>query len=75
VYVRTEQLLAALADPASPAEGGNVEQYLSSFALTQTALGRLPTQEVAQVIFFLASPEASAITGQCIPVDCGTFPQ
>jgi 3-oxoacyl-[acyl-carrier protein] reductase/meso-butanediol dehydrogenase/(S,S)-butanediol dehydrogenase/diacetyl reductase len=76
VYVRTGQLLTALSDPASPVQGGDVEAYLDSFASTQTALGRLPTpQEVAQVVFFLASPAASAITGQCIPVDCGVFPQ
>ncbi len=76
VYVETEHILSSLSEAASPAQGQSVESYLTSFASTQTALGRLPTaQEVAEVIFFLASPAASAITGQCINVDCGTYPQ
>ena len=76
VYVETEQILYALSDPASPAGGQSVETYLRSFASKETALGRLPSlQEVAEVVFFLASPAASAITGQCLNVDCGALPQ
>jgi len=76
VYVRTEQLASALQEPVSPAAGQEVQEYLSSFAATQTALGRLPEAgEVAEVVYFLASPAASAITGQCINVDCGVLPQ
>jgi 3-oxoacyl-[acyl-carrier protein] reductase/meso-butanediol dehydrogenase/(S,S)-butanediol dehydrogenase/diacetyl reductase len=76
VYVRTEHVLASLAEAASPAQGKDVDAYLASFASTQTALGRLPTaQEVAETVFFLAGPAASAITGQCLNVDCGTLPQ
>lgn len=76
VYVPTEKILAALEEPQSPARGQKVEDYLASFAATQTALGRLPTaREVAEVVYFLSSPASSAVSGQCINVDCGTLPQ
>ncbi len=76
VYVETETLSAALAEPAAPAQGQDVKAYLTSFASTQTTLGRLPmAQEVADTALFLASDAASAITGQCLNVDCGTLPQ
>lgn len=76
VYVETPYILHSLEEKASPAQGKSVRDYLDTFAKTQTALGRLPTaEEVAQAVFFLASPQASAITGQCINVDCGVLPQ
>jgi 3-oxoacyl-[acyl-carrier protein] reductase/meso-butanediol dehydrogenase/(S,S)-butanediol dehydrogenase/diacetyl reductase len=76
VYVETDHVLAALAEPASPAQGRDVGAYLASFAANQTALGRFPSaEEVAEAVAFLAGPAASAITGQCLNVDCGTLPQ
>jgi NAD(P)-dependent dehydrogenase (short-subunit alcohol dehydrogenase family) len=76
VYVRTEGLGEALAEEESPTAGRDVTAYLAEFAKTQTALGVLPTAEqVANACVFLASQAASAITGQCLNVDCGVLPQ
>jgi NAD(P)-dependent dehydrogenase (short-subunit alcohol dehydrogenase family) len=76
VYVDTEWIRRSLGEFSSPVAGRNVDAYLAEFAATQTALGRLPeAAEVAEVVYFLASGHASAITGQCINVDCGTLPQ
>jgi len=76
VYVRTEGLEEALAEPNSPASGRDLSAYLSEFAASQAALQVLPTSDqVAQACLFLASPAASAITAQCINVDCGVMPQ
>ena len=75
-YVRTAHLYAALSDPASSARGRGVGKFLATIATAQTALGRLASaREVAQVVSFLASPASSAITGQCLNVDCGALPQ
>lgn len=76
VYVETPYILNSLEEKNSPAQGQPVKTYLAQFAKTQTALGRLPTAgEVARAVWFLAGPEASAITGQCLNIDCGTLPQ
>jgi NAD(P)-dependent dehydrogenase (short-subunit alcohol dehydrogenase family) len=76
VYVRTEGLLEALDDPNAPPGDDDVEQYLQDFAASQSSLGVLPTgEEIGQACLFLASAGASAITGQCINVDCGVLPQ
>lgn len=76
VYVKTDTILEELRSKESPAQGENVSLYLENFARTQSALERLPTPgEIANVCLFLASDEASAITGQCINVDCGVLPQ
>jgi 3-oxoacyl-[acyl-carrier protein] reductase/meso-butanediol dehydrogenase/(S,S)-butanediol dehydrogenase/diacetyl reductase len=76
VYVTTPGLIEALADPRSPLGGGELEPFLADFAKSQAALQRLPTdREVADVCLFLASDGASAVTAQCINVDCGVLPQ
>ena len=75
VLVNTDGLIEALNNPHSPARG-NTKKFLDEFASTQSAFGRLPSvAEVGDVCVFLASDKASAITGQCINVDCGVFPQ
>jgi NAD(P)-dependent dehydrogenase (short-subunit alcohol dehydrogenase family) len=76
VYVETPGVLEALEDPVSPAEGRRVADYLEEFTQANTALKRLPqAHEVGELCLFLASHGASAVTGQCINVDCGVMPQ
>ena len=75
VLVKTKGLVQALEDEYAPADS-NIDTFLSEFREKQTALNRLPSiEEVAQMVVFLASKNASAITGQCINVDCGVLPQ
>ena len=76
VYVETEGLQEALSTADAPPAGQPIPEYLKDFARTQSALGRLPrAEEVAAACVMLASPAASAITGQCLNVDCGVLPQ
>lgn len=75
VYVSTAGLEAALGDEWSPSGEESSTAYLAEFARTQAALGRLPAaEEIATVCLFLASAAASAITSQCLNVDCGVLP-
>lgn len=75
VLIPTEGLIHALKSAHAPAKS-DPKEFISKFALDNAALKRLPTgPEVAATCVFLASPAASAITGQCINVDCGVFPQ
>jgi NAD(P)-dependent dehydrogenase (short-subunit alcohol dehydrogenase family) len=76
VYIETEGLIQALRDPQAPPQGLEPALYLEEFAANHSALGRMPKAfEVAQACLFLASPSASAVTGQCLNVDCGVLPQ
>jgi 3-oxoacyl-[acyl-carrier protein] reductase/meso-butanediol dehydrogenase/(S,S)-butanediol dehydrogenase/diacetyl reductase len=76
VYIQTPGLLEALSDKLSPAAGKDVSAYIKDFSAGSSALGRMPeAKEVADVCLFLASDGSSAITGQCINVDCGVMPQ
>ncbi|WP_077042260.1 SDR family oxidoreductase [Rhodococcus sp. MTM3W5.2] len=53
--------------------GITVEQIYEHTAAA-TDLKRLPeTEEIADAVIFLASSMASAITGQCLDVNCGEF--
>ena len=76
VYVKTEGVEEALSKTDSPAGDNDVASYLETFANSQAALKRLPLgSEIGKTCLFLASDDASAITGQCINVDCGVLPQ
>ena len=73
VLVPTPGLLDALKDPAGPAQGSPAD-FLASFAKANAALGALPTgEQVAEFCYLLTG--ATAVTGQCINVDCGVLPQ
>tara|TARA_Y100000590_G_scaffold294959_1_gene332440 strand:+ start:5539 stop:6291 length:753 start_codon:yes stop_codon:yes gene_type:complete len=76
VYVKTSGLKKALLEKHSPTEGKDVDKYLSNFSKINSALNRLPNEkEISDLCYFLASDESSAITGQCINIDCGVLPQ
>jgi NAD(P)-dependent dehydrogenase (short-subunit alcohol dehydrogenase family) len=76
VLIKTNGLLEALIEPYAPAANEDPAAFISKFAADNAALKRLPTgAEVGSMCVFLASEGASAITGQCINVDCGVFPQ
>lgn len=75
VLVKTEGLMKALSANFSPANG-DPEGFLSSFLEANSATGTLPTgQDVGSMAVYLSSSQNRAITGQCINVDCGVFPQ
>lgn len=75
VLVRTDGLVEALKSEYSPAKG-EPEKFLENFKNAQAALNHLPTgNEIANYAVWLASDMASAMTGQCVNVDCGVFPQ
>lgn len=60
--------------PAFQAQIDSGQRDLQKIAAT-TALGRLvEPDEVADTALFLCSDQASAITGVCLPVDCGWLP-
>ena len=76
VYVETESLIEALESKDSPSKNQITNTFLNDFADQNAALKRLPmSSEVADVCYFLSSSASSAITGQCINVDCGVLPQ
>ena len=75
VLVKTEGLMKALESDYSPAEG-NSELFLKNFKKANVAINDLPDgNDVANIALFLASEKNKSITGQCINVDSGVFPQ
>ena len=75
VLVKTEGLMQALNTEHSPAKG-NPESFLRNFKKLNSANGVLPeASDIANLALYLARTENKAITGQCINVDCGVFPQ
>ena len=54
----------------------NPKKFIDKFRIENAALNHLPTtSEVADLCYYLGSENSSAITGQCINIDCGVFPQ
>ena len=75
VIVETDGLIDALNNPSSPGYP-NPDEFILNFKKTNAALDRLPSgEEIASMCLMLVSTSASAVTGQCINVDCGVFPQ
>jgi NAD(P)-dependent dehydrogenase (short-subunit alcohol dehydrogenase family) len=75
VYVDTPLLSKALNSVNSPSKGKNKNKYLKKFTSDNSAMLRLPlANEVADTCLYLSSNKSSAITGQCINVDCGVLP-
>ena len=77
VLIPTSGLKKALLSSDSPVKKSHtIKKFLNDFKVSQTALKRLPNaKEIADTCFYLSSSQSSAITGQCINVDCGVFPQ
>ena len=75
VLIPTDGLLQALKGPQAPGKD-NPDDFFSKFSDDNAALKRLPTgEEVGAMCVMLASKTSSAVTGQCINIDCGVFPQ
>jgi NAD(P)-dependent dehydrogenase (short-subunit alcohol dehydrogenase family) len=75
VLIATKGLLQALKTKHAPGNK-NPEEFISNFTTNNSALNRMPkSDEVGDLCVFLASNNASAITGQCINIDCGVLPQ
>ena len=75
VLIRTDGLMDALATEHSPAKG-DPEGFLNNFLKANSATGSLPRgEDVGNMAVYLAADSNNAITGQCINIDCGVFPQ
>ena len=75
VLIKTDGLVDALNTKHSPANM-KPKEFLEKFRSENAATGYLPDgNDVAQMAIFLANKKNKAITGQCINVDSGVFPQ
>ena len=75
VLISTDGLIKALLEKHSPAKNDPME-FIRNFSDNNSALKRMPTSdEIGDFCVFLASDNASAITGQCVNIDCGVLPQ
>jgi len=73
--IKTEGLLEALKTKWSPSKE-DPDVFIDNFTKANSALGTLPSgEDVGDMCVYLASPQAAAVTGQCINIDCGVFPQ
>ena len=69
------RLISALEEIDAPGNKGAVN-FIKDFTKTNSPLMRMPiAEEIGEMCLFLSSDSASAITGQCINVDCGVLPQ
>ena len=76
VLIKTPGLLKALKKKDSPSYKIGINKFFKDFKKINSASGNLPTlNDVANFTFFLTSDENKAITGQCINLDSGVFPQ
>ena len=72
---KTDGLLEALNQKEAPGNR-NALNFIHQFKEANSALNRLPeVEDIAELVYFLASSSAKSITGQCINIDCGVFPQ
>lgn len=75
VLIKTDGLMEALMTDHAPANG-DPEAFLSNFLAANSATGTLPEgADVGNMAVYLAAAENHAVTGQCINIDCGVFPQ
>ena len=75
VLIKTSGLIRALKKKESPAYK-NVNFFLRKFKIDNVALNDFPTgSDVGELSVFLVSDLSRSITGQCINLDSGVFPQ
>lgn len=76
VLIKTKGLVDALEKKDSPAFKIGVNRFLNDFKKINSATGKLPTEkDVADLVMYLSSDTNKSITGQCINLDSGVFPQ